>query len=274
MSSSRVLEIHRMRIAAIGIVCLFSLVWEHSVQARPKNKPEDPEIVARKACAEGDFRKGVAILADLYVHSEASTYIYNQGRCYEQNHQWVSAIDRFREYLRTAPDLKSEETAETESHIAECKRLLDEEQPKNAPSQGLSPPAVTGTQPVVSHPPSAAPPIQEPPTTVTTPPAVVESGSALGTTGIVVGSVGLATVATAVVLNLKANQLADSGDGSGQKSYRNGALICYGAGGAAVASGVVMYLLGHKTVGAQSAGVTLLPIWTPDGAALAIRGDF
>jgi len=263
-----------MRVATIFFVCLLPLVLERPVQARPKNKPEDPEIAARKACAEGDFRKGVSILADLYVHSKISMHIYNQARFYEQNHQWVSAIDRFREYRRKSPDLSSEETAETESHIAECKRLLDEEQPKYSPSQGLSPPTVTPTPSFVSQPPPVAPPIQEPPTTVTTPPAVVESGSTLGTTGIVVGSVGLATVATAVILNLKANQLANSGDGSGQKSYRNGALICYGVGGAAVAAGVVMYLLGHNVAGAQSTSIALLPMWTPDGAALAIRGDF
>jgi hypothetical protein len=244
------------------------------VQARPKNKPEEPEIVARKACAEGDFRKGVSILADLYVHSKVSTHIYNQARCYEQNHQWVSAIDRFREYLRKSPALSSEETGETESHIAECKRLLDEEQPKSAPTQGGLPPTVTPTPSVISQPPPVVPPIQEPPTTITAPPSAVGPGSTLRTTGIVVGSVGLATVATAVILNLKANQLADSGDGSGQKSYRNGALACYGVGGAAVAAGVVMYLLGHNAVGSQPTGIALLPMWTPDGAALAISGDF
>jgi hypothetical protein len=263
-----------MRVAMIFLVCLLPLVWELPVHARPKNKPEDPEITARKACAEGDFRKGVSILADLYVHSKVSTHIFNQGRCYEQNHQWVSAIDRFREYLRKSPDLSSAETAETESHIAECKRLLDEEQPKSTPSQGVLPPTMTPTPSIVSQPPPAVPPIHEPQTTITTPPAVVESGAALRTTGIVVGGVGLATVATAVILNLKANQLADSGDGSGQKSYKNGALICYGVGGAAVAAGVVMYLVGHNAVGSQPTGIALLPMWTPDGVALAIGGDF
>ena len=263
-----------MRAPTILLIGLLPLVWERPVQARPKNKPEDPEIVARKACAEGDFRKGVSILADLYVHSKVSTHIYNQGRCYEQNHQWVSAIDRFREYLRKSPDLSSGDTAETESHIAECKRLLDEEQPKNASSQGLTSPAVTPPSPAASQLPPAVPPIQEPPATLTTPPPVVESGSPLRTTGIVVGGVGLATLATAVILNLKANQLADSGDGSGQKTYRNAALTCYGVGGAAVAAGVVMYLLGHKAAGAPSTGVALFPMWTPDGATLALRGDF
>ena len=263
-----------MRAPTIFLVCLLPLVWNRPAQARPKSKPEDPEMVARKACSEGDFRKGVSILADLYVHSKVSTLIYNQGRCYEQNHEWVRAIDRFREYLRKSPDLSSEDTAETESHIAECKRLLEEDQPKNAPSQGLASPAMIPSSPTVSQPQPVVNSIAEPQATIKTPPAVVESGSALKTTGILVGSVGLATLATAVVLNLKANQLADSGDGAGQKSYRNGALICYGVGGAAVLGGVFMYLLGYKAAGAHSTGVALLPMWTPDGATLAIRGDF
>jgi hypothetical protein len=246
-----------MRVLTIFLVCLLPLVWARPVQARPKNKPEEPEIAARKACAEGDFRKGVSILVDLYVHSKVSTHIYNQARCYEQNHQWVSAIDRFREYLRKSPDLSSAETAETESHVAQCKRLLDEEQPKSAPSQGVLPPTVTPTPSIVSQPPPAPPPIQEPPTTITAPPSAVGPGSTLRTTGIVVGSVGLATVATAAILNLKANQLADAGDGSGQKSYRNGALACYGVGGAAVAAGVVMYLLGHNAVASNGWPATI-----------------
>jgi hypothetical protein len=51
-------------------------------------------------------------------------------------------------------------------------------------------------------------------------------------------------------------------------------LICYGVGGAAVAAGLVMYLLGHKADAAPSTGVALLPVWTSDGATLAVRGDF
>lgn len=264
-----------MRVATSFPVCVLLVAWGIPVQARSKSKPEDPEILAKKACAEGDVQTGVSILADLYVHSNVSTHIYNQGRCYEQNHQWVRAIDRFREYLRKSPDLGPEVKAETESHIAECKRLLDEDEAKHAPSQGLSPSAGSYPySPIPSEPALAAQPIRERPPTIVTPPPVVDSGATLRTTGIVVGSVGLATVAAAIFLNLKANQLADSGDGSGQKSYENGALTCYGVGGAAAAAGVIMYLLGYKGSGTGSTGVTLLPIPVVDGTALALMGDF
>jgi hypothetical protein len=256
-----------MRANIIFLVCLLPLVSERHAQARPKNKSDDPEMVARKACAEGDFRKGVSILADLYIHSKLTNYIFNQGRCYEQNHQWVSAIDRFREYLRKTPHANSEDVAEAEGHIAECKRLLEEDQPKTAPT-----PAVISPSPAVLQPSTTVQPLQVSP--MKPPAAAVEPGAAMGTTGIVVGSVGLAAVAVAVVLNVKANQLADAGDESGQNSYKITALTCYGVGGAAVVAGIVLYLFGHKSVGAKSSDVSLLPMWTPAGAGFAIRGDF
>lgn len=260
-----------MRSLIIFSICLLPLVWAQSAQARSKSKSsEEPELVARKACAEGDFKKGVSILADLYVRSKEPTHIFNQGRCYEQNHQWVSAIDRFREYLRKASRLTPDEAKETDDHIAECKRLLEEEEARNAP-----PPV---------PPPAPSPPPQPVPTPEplqpTSPPALppehspAGAGGTLRTTGIVVGSVGVAAVAAGVLLNLKANQLANDGDASGQNSYQNGAVACYGVGGAAVAAGVILYWIGHRAGSKASTDVALLPTWTPSGAALAISGGF
>ena len=85
---------------------------------------------------------------------------------------------------------------------------------------------------------------------------------------------GLASLVTAVVLNVKANQFANAGDGSSQKSYRNGALICYGVGGAALIAGTVVYLVGRAKGTAKSSSVALLPIWSPGEAGLAITGEF
>jgi hypothetical protein len=262
-----------MRATIIFLVCGVSfLAWEWPTQARPKKRSEDPAIAAKKACAEGDFRKGVSILADLYVQTDETTFIYNQGRCYEQNHQWAAAIDRFREYLRKTRGAGPDVTAETEKHIAECKGLLDEEQARNQLPPSPSPPTPMPAPPVLADPPTAH---QQTSASITNPPApVVESGSSLRTTGIVVGSIGLATLAAAIALNVQANHLAHDGDESGQKSYQSGSLACYGVGGAAVVAGVVLYFVGHKSVDARPTGVALLPTWTSAGPAIAITGDF
>jgi tetratricopeptide (TPR) repeat protein len=251
-----------------GSILAGLLLLAPATQVWAKSKAENPEKAAKKACAAGDYAKGVEILADLYVQTNDATYIFNQARCYEQAHQWTRAIDRFREFLLKAPDSSSDASADAEKHIAKCKSYLADDEGKAAVSL---PPA---TVPVVVFPPPVSPPVQE----VSSNPRVATTtttSSALPTAGIVVGGVGLASLVTAVVLNVKANQFANAGDGSSQKSYRNGALICYGVGGAAVATGIVLYLVGHKRSSeSSSVGVALLPTWTPDGAALVLGGEF
>ncbi len=232
------------------------------------------EREARTACLAGDYAKGVTLLSELFVATKNANWIFNSGRCFEQNSRYQEAISRFKEYLRVGKHLTDEERADVQRHIADCQESLAIPPPSPVVAQPMMPVTPQPAPSAGSQPQAFTQPIQEPPSTSTTSPAAVESGSTLRTTGIVVGSIGVATVATAVILNLKANQLADSGDGSGQKSYRNGALTCYGVGGAAVAAGLVMYLLGHKADAAPSTGMALLPVWTPDGAALAVRGDF
>ena len=264
-----------MRTPILVLACLLSLTW--SSQARAKGKPETPDKAAKRVCAAGDYRKGVDILADLYVRTDDTTFIFNQGRCYEQNHQWVSAIDRFREFERKTKGLSSEANAEAESHIADCKRYLAEEEAKTAPPSAPPPPPVMAV-------PAVAPP-QSPDGTVsvakvTTPPLVQsEAGGAMRATGLVVAGVGVATLAAAIALNLKANQLARDANKtqnpsteSSQKSYKTGALICYGTGAAALVTGGALYWLGHSR--GEPAAVALLPTWTPGEATITLRGEF
>ena len=60
---------------------------------------ESKERAAKKACLLGEVDKGAEILADLYVDTNDATYIYNQGRCFEQNGKNDQAVLRFKEYL-------------------------------------------------------------------------------------------------------------------------------------------------------------------------------
>jgi hypothetical protein len=251
------------------LACIVLILWPSQSQAKREGKSssEDAESkTAKIACAAGDFRKGVEILAKLYVDTDDTTFVYNQGRCYEQNHQWVSAIDRFREYLRKTPNIAPRDAADTEKHIADCRAFQAEEE-KQIP---LSAPAV-------SQPPMSS---AQPPPSVASSPTVPshttpqESGkSVLPTIGIVVGSVGLSGVAAGVVLNVKANQAADSGLDSSQKSYETAALLCYAVGGVALVSGVVLYLVGTRAR-TSSGNLALTPVWRPGLAGLALEGEF
>jgi hypothetical protein len=68
----------------------------------------------------GEVQKGVRLLAELYTASEDPIWIFNQGRCYQQNAQPSLALSRFKEFLRQSkagPD--DEDIRDAHKHIAE-----------------------------------------------------------------------------------------------------------------------------------------------------------
>jgi len=87
--------------------------------ARPGGQHDTQERAAKKACLVGDVEKEVDILADLYVSTNNPTYLYNQGRCDEQNGKNDLAILRFKEYLRKANGLPAADEAAVRKKIDE-----------------------------------------------------------------------------------------------------------------------------------------------------------
>jgi hypothetical protein len=121
---------------------------------------ESKERAAKTACLSGDVAKGVALLAELYVSTRDVIYLFNQGRCFEQNGQYKEAIVRFREYQRKNADAGNPLDAEAKKHIADCKTLLDEQKPDVTPSPlpAAAPPAPDMPQPASSQPPHSTAP--------------------------------------------------------------------------------------------------------------------
>jgi hypothetical protein len=74
---------------------------------------------ALSACAGGDATRGVGILAELYAETRDPGYVFNQGRCYQQNGQLDQAKQRFNEYLRVG-------TSEPPEDLARARRFLGE----------------------------------------------------------------------------------------------------------------------------------------------------
>jgi tetratricopeptide (TPR) repeat protein len=234
------------------------------------------ERAAKRACLNGDPAKGVQILTDLYISSDDPIYLYNQGRCYEQNNRYEEAIGRFREFLRKssgATDADKADATSAEKHISDCERLLGRkvEEPKPVP-----PPR----QPEPLPPREPEPPPPKPQVNlVQQPPAPVDSsssGSGLRVAGVVTAAVGAAAIITGVMLNLKANStvsdVQDRYDGdaySSSKDYKTGSQIAYGAGGVCVAGGLLLYYLGLR---AEHATVT--PVALQGGAGAMLTGAF
>jgi len=113
--------------------------------AGKEEKTKSLENQARAACLLGDYQKGTEILVRLFIQTNRAVYLFNQGRCYQQNHRWEQAIDRFREFLRKVPDLEDSLKAQVKAHIAECESILTNAGGGQAQQQGRASASKTAT---------------------------------------------------------------------------------------------------------------------------------
>jgi hypothetical protein len=268
-------DIHAMKIRRIAISALAGLLVAPLAFAQSL---ESRERTARTSCLTGDYAKGAAILSELFVDTRNPTFIYNQGRCFEQNRRFEEAIGRFEEYLRIGRNLGAEEVADAKKHIADCRQLLGE-QANLAPRPLVAQPAPAPAQPASATVQSAQPAgvLVQP----TSPPA--QPGRGLRIAGIVVGAAGVAGVVTGVLLTLKARSMSsdmEKLDGytpdkeSSRKNYRDFGVVATSAGGVCLATGAVLYILGARAAAQATPGLALSPIIAPGAAGAAITGAF
>lgn len=242
------------------------------------------EKAARKACLSGDYAKGVSILADLFVETREPVYLFNQGRCFEQNLQYREAIGRFEEYLRVGETtkLESADRSAAEKHITDCKARLPEDPSK---------PQVTA--PVVQAPPTVLPAPETTPKPETinqtvgqtkAQPESPKGRSGLLTAGIVTGVVGVVAVSAGVALNLKVNSLVNemettldgytASKNSSKNTYETLMWVGYGVGAACIATGATLVAFGVGSRPASSTQVALVPVVGPDLAGMMLSGGF
>jgi hypothetical protein len=264
------------------IAVLSSLLVSGSVLAADK-KPSRQEraSMARAACLDGNYTEGVAILSKLFVETKDPNYIFNQGRCFEQNRRYEDAISRFQEYIRAGrKTLKASDKAEAEQHVSDCREMLAQE-------RGTSPPPAT-PQPIVTAPaPYVAPkPVQPSPdpkpiiSKRAAKPASTGAGLRIG--GIAVASFGVVAAGVGLTFNLMANSTVDDmykkTDGytkeSNRKNYETVAWIGYGVGAACVVTGTILYAIGHKAKSNPSNDIALLPMVGQDRAGAVLAGAF
>jgi len=255
---------------------------------------DSQERVARKACLSGNYQKGVDILTDLFLNTRNPVHVYNQARCYEQNDRCGDAIPRFREYLRKATEASPDERAEAEKHIADCQALLRQGSTAATARESAHSDATSG--PAIQTPPpgdsarvaSPAGALASPATTAT--PPVTDSvasepraGRGLRITGIAVGAVGIASIAAGVYFYTRARFYSDKvseqvppnpSDQSSGKNAESAQWVCYGIGGAALATGVLLYVLGWPGGESHRQVAPVAPLLGPGLAGLSAQGAF
>jgi tetratricopeptide (TPR) repeat protein len=250
---------------------LFVVVLTGSALADQPPSKAARENAAKKACALGDFQQGASILTDLLVETNDPNYIYNQGRCYQQNARWEQAINRFREFLRKAKDLSKKDRAEAEQQLADCEESL-------AKAAQVTPPPIAPAPPVPTHVETPPPAIESatPQVSSTPSPSDGTQGKGLRVSGIVLAAVGVAAVATGVALSLKANSLSTKDYSLSRENERSSlktwVWVSYGVGAAAIVTGAILYIAGRPND--QSSSVALLPIVAPNEASVLLRGRF
>ena len=261
------------RLPTLAVILVLGAFASRAEAAKKAAGREALENSARKACMMGDYQRGAEILSDLFIDTKNITYVYNQGRCLEQNHRWEEALDRFLEYQRKTPGLNETEKREVEQHIVECKSHLQEQ------ATIASPPEVpTSPKPVVAP---VAPAVIEVVAPVSTPEPA--DGMGLRVSGIAVGVVGIAAIATGVILATKTRALTDELNKSYNRdkaakrdSYETWGWVSYGVGAAALVAGTTLCILGWRTGKSEpeASTVSVLPIFSPGMGGVLLQGAY
>jgi len=265
---------------ALGFFVSLSAVAGDKSEAEAR---KNDERLARRACLSGDYATGVSVLAKLFVETKNPVYIYNQGRCFEQNRRFEDAIGRFEEFLRTGETLHVDATdkATAEKHIADCKARIPAPtaEPTASPPALASPPAFAPAASPLSASAVGAPTVVQ----TESKPVAAKGGGGLITGGILTGAVGIAGLAAGVVLNLKVNSVINEmltkpgsypAKDSDRKNYETAMWVAYGAGGACLATGVVLLAVGLYSRSTSSSSIAIAPEAGPGRVGMALNGAF
>jgi tetratricopeptide (TPR) repeat protein len=280
---------------ALMVALVVALPATALAQPKPASR-ELREAEARRACAAGQVEKGIDLLAELLVELGHPNYVYNQARCYQQNGRAEEAINRFREYLRSAPNISTSERQRVEGFVTEleaelARRRAQANTTQPADAQAQTPPP--RTEPSTRVPP---PPEQERPAgkVTETTAAAGERAQTLRRSAFILGGVGLLGLGVGAFSSFKVHSIAEeqkdllaaAHDKGGTvefsvyqenedagKRYEKLQWLGYGVGAAAlVGAGICLLLASGDETSSPSA--VLVPELGPGRAGGVLRVSF
>ena len=278
------------------MVAATATVWLPStdaVAAKVKSPPKSPEKVEAQARFEkglkaynlGNFPDAIVEFSKAYDLFPEPVFLFNIAQAHRQSGNTERALFFYRRYL--ASDPSAQNGAEVERRIHDLETALAAK--KEAPGQ---PPA--GPPATVVPPPASAPPalVNPQPT-----PVASSQGSAMGLTedpserpqpgrslrlaGLSLGAVGVVGLVAGGYYATRVNALRtdafsgpyDAGKLSSAKSAQTMERVSFVVGGAALATGAVLYFLGYQAAPGP-ATVAIAPLSVPGAAGAHLSGAF
>ena len=202
-----------MRNGVLGLLIVLAMA---TVSSRAIAEVDGREMRAREAFAAGRYQEALDGFVKLYAEKLHPNYLRNIGRCYQNLGDPDKAISSFREYLRKAKAVGSDERQEVEGYIKEMEELKRQREAAATPPP---PPQPTGGPTTPTMPPPAIEPPRQPTLTLTQPPPPPEPAqedapvykkwwfwTLIG--GAVVGGLGIAAAAGAFTKSQDASCMA------------------------------------------------------------------
>jgi len=254
-----------MRSSAILAICLVLAATSlASAQEGDLNGAREHYHKATKAFELGAFDEAIREYGEAYRLRDDPAILYNLGQAHRLAEHPVEALHFYKMYLVKVPDASNR--AEVAAKIDALQKLVEQQRRARA----MQPDQVKPMQPA----PAPAPlPVAAAPVRHREPPP---PGRGKKIAGIVVGVLGVGLIATGAATAALAKK--DSDDltalNDGHKKFapeleadgeRNQVIagVTLGIGGAALATGVVLFVLGHREARAarREVNVSLLPSW-------------
>ncbi|HXI56453.1 MAG TPA: hypothetical protein VNO55_10360 [Polyangia bacterium] len=132
MDRARSLAVGLVVTATLALVGAAPAVAQTAQTGAATSTTDVREQEARAACAAGRVDEGVKILAELLAQTEDMTYVFNQGRCFQQNGRPKEALTRFREFLRRAGPADADAKKEAEGFAAELESEIAADEARSA----------------------------------------------------------------------------------------------------------------------------------------------
>jgi hypothetical protein len=228
-----------------------------------------------------------------YKIKDDPALLFNIGQAHRLAGHNAEALRFYKTYLTKVPEASNR--SEVETKMADLATQIEREKQGVAPPAPTPPPSPVAT-PVGSEavpatdaglpsaPATAAPVVVTPPVTVAESATAGTGGRGMRLAGILSAAGGLALVGTGIVFGVLAKQAADdlteldrnrgifdpAKEEAGQRDQLLAGIFA-GAGAAAIATGVVLYVLGARDGEATSQALTISPSVGPHGAGATLR---